>query len=269
MLKNLCKAVKKNKVAAGVIACSLAVLVLLASKGCAKGTIKAESAEDSGQMVEEAVMLTALQAAVDRSAELAGNRALGILQANTWVSASEICTVEFGEHSFTERKNGSEEVASYAVVNVYEETGTADEDGVEIEDILWLIDCMGADGSFFFVEIHMTGTEGDWDLTVESDAFSNHAYMRVAPATGIEVLGLGDDAASLIGGDREGLALALSDWCSLFFPTATKAGFSGVATVDYGEGTVELEFTIDNAAKSVLKVTYSAVTGEFKMGRQR
>ena len=268
MLKKIAKACRKHRAAAVPAFCLAAVLAVVMSRGCGKGLSESDRVEDVGLGAPEAV-LTPLQAEVDRSEEFTGNPALGILRANVWVNAAETCALDFDEHTFTERKDGQETSVSFAVVNIHEETGTAWEGTVEIGETSWLIDCLGADGAFFFIELDMTGAGDESEITVRSEAFSHGAYLRIAPTDNIELLEFGPEASRLIDGRERELALALCDWCALYYPTATRAAFAGEATIDYGARVVEMDFTLDNGAKTVIAVVYAKDTGEFRVGRAR
>ena len=214
------------------------------------------------------VILGELQRTLARTTPWSDALILGILDANTWVNASGTSTLDFDGNVFTERIGGEAWRTSFVPVDVYEEAGTVFEDGVGVEEGTWLIDCVGAGGDFFFIRVHRVGGGADTDMVVSCQAFRGGSYMRVAPTDNVTVEGLGEDAAALIGGKTEMLGFVLCDYCALNFPTATRAVYGGSSNVDFDRGTVEMSFTIDNAARTTLKVTYDTAAGTFNVGRQ-
>ena len=270
---------KEKKALATIILGGLLALAALgiaaAVHGCssagagAENESGAETQQGTPETTEPAseVRLGELQRALAKDSPYADALIVGVLGANTWANASGTATLDFTENLITERIGGEETKMSFVVVNIYEEAGTVYEDGVQIEEGTWLLDCVGADGDFFFIQVYRAGNGEGMDMVVKSSVFRSGSFLRVAPADNIAVEGLGEDAAALIGGKTELLGFVLCDYCSLNFPTATRAAYGGSSNVDFAKGTVEMTFTIDNAARTVLKVVYDTQAGTFKVGR--
>ena len=283
MLLDFIDYLKENKGLAALIIGGIVVLLALGiaalSRGCSADRGGAETAvpavqelpADDGQggapETVEGVRLSSLQAALAENSPYGDALILGILQANTWVNTSETATVDFGEHVFTERVHARETATSFVAVDVFESTGVFYEDGVAVEEKTWLVDCVDAAGNFFFIEVYMADAGDGTEIIAKSSAFSQSAYVRVAPTDNVEVLDLGEDAASLIDGKTDELALFLCDWCSLNYPTVTKAAYAGTSTVDFGKGEVKMSFTLDNSSRTGIRVIYDTAAGSFDVGR--
>lgn len=275
MLYEIMDYFKENKLRAvlTVVFLVAAIALVVWSFADGKDDADAESEVQSGYLAEigtgddTADVLTDLQREVSKKTDWSDNLGLGILQANIWVNSTETATLEVSGNVITERLDASPTSKSFVVVDVYEEEDRSLQDDVVIETTSWFIDCMGADGSFFFIKLVRTGAGEDVDLVATSDSFLRRAYMRVAPTDNIEVVGVGEEAISLIDGDSEGLKFALCDYCSLNYPSTHVAVFSNVLQVDYDAGTVEMVFALDNNSRTQVTATYSRDTQTFSIGR--
>ena len=61
----------------------------------------------------------------------------------------------------------------------------------------------------------------------------------------ITVEGLNDEITALLGG-ADTLTSELSKWCAAYYPTASTASWTGIATIDYNENTITTAFTPDH-----------------------
>ena len=59
----------------------------------------------------------------------------------------------------------------------------------------------------------------------------------------ITVEGLNDEITALLGG-ADTLTSELSKWCAAYYPTASTASWTGIATIDYNENTITTAFTL-------------------------
>ena len=277
MIRELLDAIRENKKLAVFIIAGLAALLALlvawivtsspARSKPASDAVQPPAAEAAAEEAQEVVVLGELQRALAKTTPHADALILGVLQANTWVNPAGTSTLDFSGNVFTERTGGEAARTSFVAVDIYEEAGTVLEDGVAVEEGTWLIDCVGAGGDFFFLRVYRVGTGPDTDMVVSSPAFRGGSYIRVAPTDNVVIEGLGEEAAALIDGKTEMLGFVLCDYCALNYPTATRAAYGGSSNVDFAKGTVEMSFTIDNAARTTLKVTYDLASGTFKVGR--
>lgn len=106
---------------------------------------------------------------------------------------------------------------------------------------------------------------GDGKATVASDQFQmGKSYRESAQArTAFSVAGVNDEYRALVGGDEAGLDTALGSYMASHVPSASRASFDGEVYVDYNAKTVLATFTCDDAARTILTVTYSG--GAFKV----
>ena len=84
--------------------------------------------------------------------------------------------------------------------------------------------------------------------------------VRGGPAAegGVEVTGLAEPYLELIGGDGDGLARAIGEWARANAPSAGEASFDGEVFLDTGSGRVSATFHLDDAASTIVAVSYEA-----------
>ena len=75
---------------------------------------------------------------------------------------------------------------------------------------------------------------------------------------GVEVTGLAEPYLELIGGDGDGLARAIGEWARANAPSAGEASFDGEVFLDTGSGRVSATFHLDDAASTIVAVSYEA-----------
>ena len=72
---------------------------------------------------------------------------------------------------------------------------------------------------------------------------------------------------SLVDGRGDLLAQRLSEYCALYYPTASAATFNGQATVSWDEGTVSFSLALDTRTRPDIPVTYDKSTLDFMVGK--
>lgn len=97
--------------------------------------------------------------------------------------------------------------------------------------------------------------------SIASDSFSiAKRYVAKAasgPAgSGFEVAGLDDRYLALVGGDPQALAGAIGSAAAERYPQATQATFDGEVYLDLASGSVSATFHLNDAAKSIVAVTF-------------
>ena len=119
----------------------------------------------------------------------------------------------------------------------------------------------------------VTGTDEDaqaavtWTLifdqsngvaTLSSDDFKvSKSYTEDVSEGTISVSGMDEAYVGLVGGDVEPLRKALASYMAKNVPQAASATFDGEAFVDFNDKTVSATFHADDAAKTILTVTYA------------
>lgn len=92
---------------------------------------------------------------------------------------------------------------------------------------------------------------------VASDSFRKARSYTEGASGEISVEGVNAELTELIGGDVTGLSAAISERKAQSAPGARKATWDQVLTVDYKAGEASAAFTLDDAASTVVTVTYS------------
>ena len=96
-------------------------------------------------------------------------------------------------------------------------------------------------------------------------------YVRQNPVQNITVEGLNDEITALLGG-ADTLTSELSKWCAAYYPTASTASWTGIATINYNENTITTAFTLtiaDTAPGSgtaTVSATYHRADGTYEFG---
>lgn len=170
--------------------------------------------------------------------------ALSILQSHAWQAEGDPnVTVEFRDGSLVETDASGVHVAAMEV------TGSFDTS----LDVRLVRD--SGDGEVE-TAIALTGKEGSWK--VSSDGFScAYAYVEASPhREAVAVEGVTEPYTTLIEGRTDELALAVAAYCRAHVPTATRATFDGEVYLDTNAGAVTAAFHCDDAAATILQVTY-------------
>lgn len=219
-----------------------AVLALGIGAGVAR--CAAVHAQPEEQQAQEA-------AATDASAMLDTNPeddnaqdALAILQSHAWQAEGDpSVTVEFRDGSFVETDATGVHVTAMEVADASETS----------LDVRLVRD--GGEGEVK-TTIELSGKEGSWKLS--SDGFScAHTYVKTTPhKEAVAVEGVTEPYTTLIEGRTDELALAIAAYCRAHAPTATRATFDGEVYLDTNAGTVTATFHCDDAAATILQVTY-------------
>lgn len=108
--------------------------------------------------------------------------------------------------------------------------------------------------------IARTADEAGGAASVASDGFLLADRYVEGPAAegGVEVTGLAEPYLELIGGDGDGLARAIGEWARANAPSAGEASFDGEVFLDTGSGRVSATFHLDDAASTIVAVSYEA-----------
>ena len=124
------------------------------------------------------------------------------------------------------------------------------------------------DGTSLLYFDTVTASDGSVSYSLTSDAFTHaQTYLWVSPAREVSVAGMGDEMLALVDGKGELLAKRLSEYCALYYPTASAAVFNGQATVSWDEGTVSFSVALDTRTQPDIPVTYDKSSLDFEVGK--
>ena len=189
---------------------------------------------------------------------------IATLKASVWSANGGKDTLRFSGTSYTENAGGKSESHTYAVTRADAESDTS---GAQTTTIVFLTD----DGTHIATLRTQTGTGADDGKAITSTLSSksmftlkDSPYERADAAKAISVTGLNEDMTRLMGGDKNALTDALSRWCATNYPTATEASWDETAVIDYKEGIVSTNFTLNTENTVTIAATYRTATGTFE-----
>lgn len=172
------------------------------------------------------------------------------LRGTAWVAADGSgATLAFRDGAFVESDGSSVALAAFEV------EGAGSSEGQRWLDVSLLRDGQErAEASTLVLE------EADGAASVASDGFLLADRYMEGPAAegGLEVTGLAEPYLELIGGDGDGLARAIGEWARANAPSAGEASFDGEVFLDTGSGRVSATFHLDDAASTIVAVSYEA-----------
>lgn len=187
------------------------------------------------------------------------------LASNIWTARNDRYFLSFTPTTFTDYADGEKTVRPYVVSNLtLRSPSTSGGNTTEVKEAVLETD----EGPFVLTYTLVTEKEGGKATAkIASGAFSiaeQDGYTRTAASdNALEVEGVNDDFAKMVGGETDKLEKALREFCAANIPTATKASWRGVAERDWKEKTVATWFDLNNSGKSSVSVTYDAEKGEF------
>ena len=169
------------------------------------------------------------------------------LQANVWTDSGETQAVRFRELVIDVAAT-EESVHPYVITACSREQGTSSE--------TWTFALATDEGTEIAV---LTRTEADGVV----------AATLECPEAAEELSIDGPDAAwcASYGIDRDALAGALTEYCAKRYPTASEAAWLDAVEIDYAEGTLAIEFALDNASSTHVEAVCDLDGGAIEIGR--
>lgn len=189
----------------------------------------------------------------------------GILTKSAWVTGSGN-EVKFTEKTFAESQKDSDVIEIPYVISDIKRNRFSSSDK-EIDQTIAAIQT--PDGTHLLTLTYLAAQQSEtW--TLSSDIFQTKGdFQRAATATEFTITGDEDmrtTLAVLLGSDTSMLEDLLKDYCALYYPSASEAYWSGSADVDWVEHTVNTDFSLNNAAKTHVLVTYHSDTSSYEFG---
>ena len=259
----------KTKIALGVLAAAaLAVACWRLAPPAAEpapGPQEAPASEQPAEQQEEPDGLTERQHELQARYDGPLEETLAFLEASTWSTPNESASLSFEPGAYAERSAGAEEARVPFAVELAT-TSVARDSGAVITRQTLVLDV--GEGTSLLYFYNVTAADGSVSYSLTSDGFAHaQTYLWVSPAREVAVEGLGEEMLSLVDGRGDLLAQRLSEYCALYYPTASAATFNGQATVSWDEGTVSFSLALDTRTRPDIPVTYDKSTLDFMVGK--
>lgn len=235
---------QKGKLMLIAVAGALAILVATSVVSCAVGRGDDCDAQEPTQAQAEQAGAQPQSATAYKTPE---EEAMAVLAESVWRSSNG-AELSFREGRFAEAEADKTNLATFDVTQVLlQGEGFALTLSVDATK-----DVDGHDG----LAVLEKGKDGVWSVT--SDEFKLAKTYKAVPGPGaeIKVEGVDSNLLPLIAGDKEGIEKAVQERAAKAAPGATKATWSQQVLMDYSQGMLTTSFTLDDAAKTVITVTY-------------
>lgn len=230
-----------------------------------------QAPEEEGEEDADAVVLSESQQALVDGYDAKTTTLIRTLGKGVWSANNGRNTVLFHDTYYTETNGKEVTDHPYAIAAVeYGNNG----DDTEIDIIAVETDTGTHLVTYTFVRAADSEDTGASTLA-SSTLFSltDAPYTRSDTVIEMDVTGLNDEVTDLLG-TRKDLVAELSEWCSVHYPAATTAAWTGTATIDWNEGIVVTSFSLGSdepgdgtgPAATVVSVTYTSETGTYEFG---
>lgn len=229
---------RKNKV---MLAAALGAVAILVASSVVRCTLAGPQRDEAP---EEAAPATQEQEAEPQGAP-EGQGALALLRSHAWQAEGDAGkTVAFTDGAIVETDAGGVHVSAFTVIS-------------ESEDSLDVKVTSDGGGGERSATISITGAEGSYRVSCDAFQVSQTYVQGSAGKAPVAVEGVTEPYATLVDGKTDELASAIAAYCRAHVPTATKATFDGEVFLDVNAKTVSATFHCDDAAATILQVTYA------------
>lgn len=193
------------------------------------------------------------------------------LSASVWSAGSGRYSLRFSDDSYVETVNGEATTHSYAITRIDK---TSDGYGGSYDTVVFETDTgthvvTYIDGKGSAVKDETGQVEKD-DSTVIASLTSasmfaekNTPYERADAVENITIKGLNSEITQLLGGDTDKLTSELSKWCAVNYPATSEATWSNAVIIDYEEGIISTNFTLNTEPSVSIAMTYQTADGTF------
>lgn len=241
----------KNKIMLAAAIGAIAILIVSSVVRCSVSR-GAESDADQSSLAEPQQQTSMQGQEASGDSTEASDDALSMLRGHAWQAKDDSSkTVTFKDGMFVEADATGVKVTAFTVTG---ETGGSDQKTLLIDMIR---DGLPSNTSSAVI---VEGTEGSLVLT--SDAFQmSKTYVQVSTSTkSISLPQLDETYLTLIDHKSSDFSSALETWCRDHVPTATAVTFDGEVYLDTTAKRVAATFHCNDAAKSIITVTYASGT---------
>lgn len=193
------------------------------------------------------------------------------LSASVWSAGSGRYSLRFSDDSYVETVNGEATAHSYAITRINKESdgygGSYDTVVFETDTGTHIVTYIDGKGSAAKNE---TGQVEKDDSTVIASLTSasmfaekDTPYERADAVENIAIKGLNSEITQLLGGDTDKLTSELSKWCAVNYPATSEATWSNAVIIDYEEGILSTNFTLNTEPSVSIAMTYRTADGTF------
>lgn len=181
---------------------------------------------------------------------------LALLKANVWTDGNEKSYIKFGNNYFVD--SSTKQVKAFVVI-------ANKQDRIqENNEVITTLSIETSDKQNSIMTVRkrsvqaVSGTVG-YMYTVSCNLFStSNDYWRTSSADYLQVDIVSDEVLQYINNDKQALISAVTDYCSLNYPTVTKVTFTGVIDIDTSEQVKVINFACNNKANSKIQVVYTS-----------
>lgn len=193
------------------------------------------------------------------------------LSASVWSSGGGRYTLRFSDDSYVETVNGESTTHSFAITRIDESSdgygGTYRTAVFDTDTGTHIVTYTDGKGSAVR-NVDKKPAKGEPSVvsTIESTSMfaqKNTPYERIDSIEHIVIKGLNSEMTELLGDDLDKLVENLSSWCAVHYPTATEATWEKVAIMDYEEGVISTNFTLNTESSVAVAVNYKTSDGTF------
>lgn len=273
-MKPLMQAIKAHKKAAVL---TLTVLLLFTcgsvisalhvaqvrSEDAASQSATADTAKEKTDTKEKETSLTEEQKNLIKNYDDDTEKFIETISASVWTASAGNCSLRFTDTSYTETVNGKVAKHPYAIARLDKGTDTS---GAEVDSAVFLTDTGTHIVSYMNLKGNQNGGDGKVSSTLSSTsmfALSDTSYERSDAVESITIKGLNSEVTTLFGGDEKAIAKALSGWCAVHYPSVTEATWQKQVVLDYKNGEITTDFTLNDTSNIPVTMVYKQDTGEF------
>lgn len=235
---------KKGKMAIAATAAMILLVIAVSAASCSLGGNGDGNGEEPAKTQAEQAGSQPQSTTAYKTPE---EEAMAVLSGSVWQSGNG-AELSFREGRFAEAEADKANLATFDVTQVLPQDG-----GFALT--LSVDATKGSDEHDALVVLEK-GKDGAWNVT--SDEFRLAKTYKAVPGPGaeIKVEGIDSNLLPLIAGDKEGIEKAVQERAAKAAPGATRATWSQQVLMDYSQGMLTTSFTLDDAAKTVITVTY-------------
>ncbi len=192
-----------------------------------------------------------------------------ILKNNKWLNGKQTDTIEFGDGSYVENKEGETGEKKYFVICALKTETETPANSSKVNKTT--ITCMNQKNQYFYITLSESVTSQEQkSYSIESDAFEkNKIYMQVSAKDSLKI-SLGDEVSSALPFDKSSLFSEVKSYVAKNYPSASEVIFLDSVEINYKPVKYyRLQATCNNAAKTKLNVIWSEADKTFTIEKSK
>lgn len=226
--------------------------------------------EDAGADSEN-VKLSESQKDAIRAYDEDTEKFIDTLSASIWSAGGGRYTLRFSDDHYVETVNGESTTHSFAISRIDDSSdgygGTYCTAVFDTDTGTHIVTYMDGKGSAVRdVDKEPVNEEPSVVSTIQSASMfarKDMPYERIDSIEDITIKGLNSEMTELFGDDLDKLTKELSSWCAVHYPTATEATWEKSVIIDYDEGVLSTNFTLNTESTVPIAVNYKISDGTF------